>query len=104
MHMMAGRMAAIQDNYSRGMGGAAPPRLLSEASRATLHKVPGGDALIALDDSHSGPPATGPAPSTAPVAPQTHTFSLGAWQKSNPQGDANAAKSQAQAQGFQVVQ
>lgn len=37
-------------------------------------------------------------------SPQTHVFSVSAWQKANPQGDANAAKQAAQAQGFQVTQ
>lgn len=41
-------------------------------------------------------------PSGAP-APQTHTFSLGAWKQANPKGDAKAAKAAAQAQGFTVT-
>src|SRR5580692_3609111 len=35
---------------------------------------------------------------------QTHNFSLSAWQKANPTGDANAAKAAAQKQGLTVVQ
>lgn len=40
----------------------------------------------------------------AQAAPTTHSFSLSAWQKANPQGDANAAKAAAQAAGYQVTQ
>ncbi len=40
---------------------------------------------------------------SAPTA-QTHNFSLSAWQKANPTGDANAAKAAAQKQGLTVVQ
>jgi hypothetical protein len=42
--------------------------------------------------------AQGPTPT-----PQTHQFSLSAWQRANPQGDVNAAKQAAAAQGFKVV-
>ena len=35
--------------------------------------------------------------------PQTHQFSLSAWQKANPQGDINAAKTAAQQQGYTIV-
>lgn len=40
----------------------------------------------------------------AQAAPQTHSFSLGAWQKANPQGDPKAAAAAAQAAGYQVTQ
>lgn len=48
----------------------------------------------------------GDADSAAPAqaAPQTHSFSLGAWQKANPQGDPKAAAAAAQAAGYQVTQ
>jgi hypothetical protein len=54
---------------------------------ASLHKhgVIGNDA----------PPTT---------APTTHAFSLSAWQRANPKGDPNAARSAAQQQGYQVTQ
>jgi hypothetical protein len=39
----------------------------------------------------------------AKPTPQTHTFSLSAWQKANPKGDVNAAKTAAQAAGYQVA-
>jgi hypothetical protein len=38
------------------------------------------------------------------ATPQTHSFSLGAWQRANPRGDVNAARQAAIAQGYQVVQ
>lgn len=38
------------------------------------------------------------------VTPQSHAFSVSAWQRANPNGDVNAAKAAAQQQGFQVVQ
>jgi hypothetical protein len=41
---------------------------------------------------------------TAKAAPQTHAFSLSAWQKANPQGDPKAAQAAAQAAGYQVTQ
>jgi len=46
------------------------------------------------------------ATSGGPSAPsaQTHNFSIGAWQKANPTGDANAAKAAAQKQGLTVIQ
>ena len=37
-------------------------------------------------------------------APQTHSFSLSAWQKANPNGDVNTAKAAALQQGYQVIQ
>jgi hypothetical protein len=40
----------------------------------------------------------------APAAPHSHAFSLGAWQKANPQGDPKAAVKAAQAAGYQVTQ
>jgi DNA-binding protein Fis len=40
----------------------------------------------------------------AQVAPTTHAFSLGAWQKANPQGDPKAAAAAAQQAGYQVTQ
>lgn len=46
------------------------------------------------------PPPISPA---APPHPATHTFSVAAWQKANPKGDANAAKAAATQQGFRVV-
>jgi len=47
---------------------------------------------------------SGAAPAPAPAAPQTHAFSLGAWQKANPQGDPKAAAAAAQQAGYQVTQ
>jgi hypothetical protein len=41
---------------------------------------------------------------TATPAPQTHAFSLSAWQKANPQGDPKAAAAAAQQAGYQVNQ
>jgi len=41
---------------------------------------------------------------TTGPSPQSHVFSVSAWQKANPRGDANAAKVAAQQQGFQVTQ
>jgi hypothetical protein len=55
-----------------------------------------------LQKMYGGAAAAQPAGSTA-AQPQTHSFSLSAWQRSNPQGDANAAKAEAQRQGYQVV-
>lgn len=40
----------------------------------------------------------------AAAAPQTHSFSLGAWQKANPNGDPKAAAAAAQQQGYTVTQ
>ena len=34
----------------------------------------------------------------------THSFSLSAWQKANPTGDVNQAKTAAQVAGYKVVQ
>lgn len=38
------------------------------------------------------------------ATPQSHVFSVSAWQRANPNGDANAAKAAATQQGYQVVQ
>jgi hypothetical protein len=35
--------------------------------------------------------------------PQTHKFSVSAWQRANPKGDVNAAKAAAQQQNYQIV-
>jgi hypothetical protein len=42
--------------------------------------------------------------SSSPAGPGTHVFSLSAWQKANPGGDARAAQAEAERRGFQVVQ
>jgi hypothetical protein len=42
-------------------------------------------------------------PRTQTQPAPTHVFSLSAWQRANPNGDVNAAKTAAQQQGYQVV-
>jgi hypothetical protein len=65
-----------------------------DAARPDTYKTSSaqGGALKAMGGSGQG------------STPQTHSFSLGAWQKANPNGDPNAASAAAQKQGFTVVQ
>jgi hypothetical protein len=51
-----------------------------------------------------GSPASSGGNQPATPAPQTHAFSLSAWQKANPQGDPNAAAAAAKQAGYQVTQ
>jgi len=48
-------------------------------------------------------PAAAPAAPTALPSPQTHVFSVSAWQRANPKGDVNAAKAAAQAAHYTVT-
>jgi hypothetical protein len=59
------------------------------------------DQLVTVSDLKAMQQGTN-GPSQA--SPQSHMFSVSAWQKANPRGDANAAKAAAQQQGFQVTQ
>jgi hypothetical protein len=85
----AARAAAIE-----GIRGAVLSQQNSRiGNNSVLQKMYGGGASSAGAGQQGTP---GP-------APQTHSFSVSAWQKANPRGDANAAKAAAQAQGYQVI-
>lgn len=66
-----------------------------QAQIADIQRRIGGGAPVQTQPSSGG---------NSSATPQTHTFSLGAWQRANPKGDASAAKAYAQQQGYQVVQ
>jgi hypothetical protein len=84
----AARAAAIE-----GIRGAVGSQINSRiGNNAVLQKMYGG-SVPAGGGQGGGPPATA----------QTHSFSLSAWQRANPQGDPNAAKAAAQARGYQVI-
>lgn len=71
---IAGGLQANRVNLQHIIDGGKPPQAGSSASAA----------------------------SSASATPQTHAFSVSAWQRANPQGDVNAAKAAATQQGFQV--
>jgi len=116
----ASLLVGVADDYSKVMGGGTG----SDSSRAqALHLVPANaspEARAAAIEGIRGAVGSqinsrignntilkrmygGSGAATAP-APQTHSFSLSAWQKANPNGDPNAAKAAAQQAGYQVVQ
>ncbi len=99
------------DNYEQTWRNAAPsaayeapmPGISAAAmeARAQLDPVYKARRVAELTQGGAGvrqAPGAQPQP-----APQTHSFSLSAWQAKNPQGDANAAKAAAQQQGYQVI-
>ena len=116
-------LLGVADDYSKVMGGGQGsdtsrtqalklvPTNASEQARAAaiegirgavgsqINSRIGNNAVLQRMYGGSGPAQTGGPPATA----QTHSFSLSAWQRSNPQGDPNAAKAAAQAQGYQVI-
>ena len=82
---MADRLA----NYEQAWKNAAPSRAyekpmpnMSEKAKQALQALLGGSAS---------------------PAPHTHVFSVAAWKRANPSGDANAAKAAAEQQGYQVI-
>lgn len=68
---------------------------ISNAGKFKPKRGPGGNGNGTADKPIVTPAGGGP--------PQTHNFSLSAWQKANPGGDANAAKAAAVAQGYVVT-
>lgn len=117
----ASLLLGVSDDYSKVMGDGqgsdssrnqalhlVPANASPEARAAAIEGIRGavgsqlssriGDNPI-LKRMYGG---NGQAPAQA--APQTHAFSLGAWQKANPQGDPKAAAASAQAAGYQVTQ
>jgi hypothetical protein len=93
----------ISDKISRAsswtqlQGAAATAKDFLEGKRSAMqHQAEQGlKGKADFGDANNSPNAP---------APQTHVFSLGAWKKANPNGDVNAAKVAAQAQGYQVAQ
>ena len=59
------------------------------------------DEVVALGGTVT--PAGQRQPGRAAPTPPTHTFSVSAWQKANPNGDVNAAKAAARQAGYPVV-
>jgi hypothetical protein len=77
---------------------------LAQSPEDLKARIAGANGYL-LDYANStghGPAANGGG--AVPVTPQSHSFSVGAWQKANPKGDPNAAKAAAQKQGYTVVQ
>jgi len=59
--------------------------------------------LLGQSRQRGGQQGSQPGGGQTKPTPQTHAFSLSAWQKANPKGDVNAAKAAAQAAGYQVA-
>lgn len=76
--------AAPSKNYQAPMPGISQKAITARAALDPKFKASQGSA---------GTPA-----------PQTHIFSVKAWQQANPKGDANAAINAAKQQGYQVIQ
>lgn len=97
--LMGGRADEINERSKTYLG---KPVRISPTTRA-LFKRYGMDydwledkKTIQTTQTQSAQPKTTPSPAT-------HTFSISAWQKANPNGDANAAKAAAQKAGYQVI-
>lgn len=120
----ASLLLGVSDDYSKVMGGGQG----SDSSRAqALHLIPTNASPEARAGAIEGirgavgsqlssrignnpvmkrmyGDVSTPTPTAAQAAPQTHTFSISAWQKANPQGDPKAAEAAAKAAGYQVTQ
>lgn len=99
--LMGGRMQALNNKWNEGMKSPRAFQLLSPESQKILQQL-NATSLIAMDQegmSRTGHPAQPP----AQADPQTHVFSKGAWQKSHPGQDVNAAVAAAVQQKYQVV-
>jgi hypothetical protein len=82
VQLMNGKLEAYQQQWQNGMptGVVTPVKIVSDQAQQTMNRISG-----------------------QPSQPQTHSFSVSAWQKANPNGDVNAAKAAAQQQGYSVV-
>ena len=103
--LMSGRLNALNGMYSAAMGrNERSFTFLNDSSRQILHRL-GADEMVKTDSAYVKQPQQQAAPQQQQApAPQTHQFSVSAWQQANPHGDVNAAKALAQQQGYQVVQ
>lgn len=104
LHLNAQKLNTYQERYQQQIPGdtAYSPVLPSAAKVFANHGI--GTGANAPSSSQSGGTAA-PTQSSAnkTPAPQTHSFSLSAWQQANPKGDPLAAQRAAQAQGYTVV-
>ena len=105
------------DSYEQSWQEAAPSKAYEAAmpqidakakeARAALDPIYKQRAVSQQNGGNAATPSTQTQTARQPVknsTPQTHQFSLSAWQSANPHGDVNAAKAAAQQQGYQVVQ
>jgi hypothetical protein len=100
----AGSMADRLDNYAQKWQNAAP----SEAYEAQMPGISprAKQAWATLDPKYQTRAAAqifSKQPAQQAPNAATHSFSVSAWQKANPQGDVNAAKTAAQAQHLDVI-
>jgi hypothetical protein len=123
---MGDKFDEFEDQWNRGVPSAAYRPLmpqLSEASKQARAALDPRykDRLVAEEQKKAAaaqaappqqpkiigepeiPTPLAPARPNAPAANQSHAFSVGAWLRANPNGDAAAAKAAAQAQGIPVI-
>lgn len=102
--LMAGRLNALNGMYSAAMGrNERDFTFLNDNSRQILQRL-GAKEMVSLDNANYKPRQQAAQPAQTQAAPQTHQFSVSAWQQANPNGDVNAARAAAQQQGYPVVQ
>jgi hypothetical protein len=95
--LLKGQFDSLQSQWDNG----SPPGMVSPLNNLISPQAQKAYKGIIGQDIGYGTSAG--SAQNPPAAPQSHTFSLSAWQKANPTGDANAAKAAAQAQGYQVT-
>lgn len=104
----AGATVSEQAELAKSINDASSPKQIKDVATTFNHLMDTKRAALQqqVQQGQQGKPNFTPASSeSAPSAsPQSHQFSLSAWQQANPKGDPLVAKRAAQQQGFTVVQ
>ena len=98
----AGQQNDLQAKWNQTLADYDPKGTLQHAE-PPQQMSPAGNQLPAAAQQRPAGVAPPPISPAAPPHPATHTFSIAAWQRANPKGDPNAAKTAAAQQGFKVV-
>lgn len=104
----AGATVSEQAELSKTMDAANSPTQLKDVATTYNHLMDTKRAALQqqFQNGMQGKPNFGSSSTTSTptqVTPQTHQFSLSAWQQANPKGDPMLAKRAAAAQGYTVV-
>jgi hypothetical protein len=119
LDLMVGRIDALHDQYRRAMGRDPDAPFIGPQAAAVLTSMGSeGAKLVERDRAQTRQqnqttapqprPAAAPGEPVietplAPARPNSYAFSVSAWKRANPQGDAEAAKRAAAAANMQVV-
>lgn len=98
--------AAFLAKYPKQIQGPAANYLTNQIQGPAANYLQNLLAFQLNQNQPPNPPIEGQPQSLAPRAtptPDTHHFSISAWQRANPNGDVKAAEQHARSQGFEVV-